>query len=121
MKKGGVFLLVLTVAFVGFVLGMLVGRNVNRDAATIQVLSESTPTQTELPQHSDIPEQRININTASVKILETLPGIGPVLAQRIIDYRTENGPFSRPTDLSKVEGIGAEKLLAVLDLITVEE
>ena len=63
----------------------------------------------------------ININTASENILDTLPGIGPVLARRIVEYREEHGPFENTTDLTLVEGIGAEKLIAILDLITVED
>ncbi len=121
MKKGGVFLLVLTVAFVGFVAGMLVGRNISRGVPTIQLLSSSSPTKVISSQPTVVNEERININTASAKMLDTLPGIGPVLAQRIVDYRIKNGPFAHPSDLSKVEGIGSERLLALLDFITVED
>lgn len=122
MKKGGTILLILTAAFAGFIAGMLVGRNIDREVTTIQLSSEPPATQAQVEQIPSVPaEERININTASAKILDTLPGIGPVLAQRIVDYRNQNGPFARTTDLSKVEGIGSEKLLAILDFITVEE
>jgi len=50
---------------------------------------------------------RININVASEPELESLPSIGPVLAQRIIDYRTEHGPFHTVDDLALVDGISA--------------
>lgn len=123
MKKGGNILLIITFVFVGFVAGMLVGRNIDKNDPTIQVLAEQAPTQadTEVPQLPQITEERININTASAKLLDTLPGIGPVLAQRIIDYRTQHGPFAKTSELSKVEGIGSETLLKILDLIKVEE
>ena len=48
----------------------------------------------------------VDINNADQATLETLPGIGPVTAQRIIAYRTANGPFKQPSDLKKVSGIG---------------
>ena len=51
----------------------------------------------------------ININRASVKELDALPGIGPVLAERIVKFRKINGPFSLPEDLQKVSGIGTSK------------
>ena len=52
----------------------------------------------------------VNINTASKKELDALPGIGEVLAQRIIDYRSANGLFSTVDHLTKVKGIGAKTL-----------
>jgi competence protein ComEA len=64
---------------------------------------------------------RININTASAEELDTLPGIGPVLAQRIIDYRNKEGPFQRVEDLAKVSGIGYRTLEKLRDLITLGE
>jgi len=52
----------------------------------------------------------VNINTADVKELESLPGIGPAKAQAIVDYRKEHGPFTTVDDLSKVQGIGPKML-----------
>ena len=61
----------------------------------------------------------ININTASESQLEELPGIGPVLAQRILDYRTEHGPFPTVDALDDVSGIGPATMDELRDLITV--
>jgi len=61
----------------------------------------------------------ININTAGQAQLEELPGIGPALAQRIIDHRTKNGPFLSVEDIMVVSGIGEKRYEQLMDLITV--
>jgi competence protein ComEA len=61
----------------------------------------------------------VNINTATLDQLETLPGIGEVLAQRIVDYREENGPFGSVGDLLEVSGIGDATLADLKPHITV--
>lgn len=63
---------------------------------------------------------RININTADATALETLPGIGPITAARIIDYRTANGPFATPEDLMNVQGIGDATFESLAPLIRVD-
>jgi len=65
--------------------------------------------------------QKIDINRAEPWLLEALPGIGEVLAQRIVDYRSENGPFKRIEDLLKVSGIGPATFEKVKDYITVSD
>lgn len=60
----------------------------------------------------------VNINTADREQLETLPGIGPSLAERIIEYRESNGSFSSIEELDSVEGIGPSKLETLQDLVT---
>lgn len=65
--------------------------------------------------------QKIDINRAERWLLETLPGIGEVLAQRIVDYRSENGPFKRIEDLLKVSGIGEATLEKIRDYIAVSD
>ena len=61
----------------------------------------------------------VNVNTASQAALETLPGIGPVKARAIIDYRNANGAFHSPGDLIKVTGIGEKTLENLLPYVTV--
>jgi competence protein ComEA len=63
----------------------------------------------------------ININTASQFELETLPGIGPTTAQKIIEYREANGPFINTEDIINVSGIGPGTYERIKDLITVGE
>ena len=65
--------------------------------------------------------QKIDINRAEAWLLEALPNIGEVLAQRIIDYRSENGPFRRIEDLLKVSGIGSATFEQIKDYITVSD
>ncbi len=63
---------------------------------------------------------KININKATVEELSTLERIGPSYAQRIVDYRNENGPFQKPEDIMKVRGIGIKAFEANKDIITCE-
>jgi competence protein ComEA len=61
----------------------------------------------------------INVNTATATQLEELPGVGEVIAQAIVDYRTENGPFASVDALLDVSGIGDATLANIRDLVTV--
>jgi competence protein ComEA len=62
---------------------------------------------------------KVNINTGDLTQLQTLNGIGPSLAQRIIDYRTNNGPFRQIEDIKNVSGIGTKRFEQLKDYITV--
>lgn len=62
---------------------------------------------------------KVNINSAGLAELQTLPGIGPVLARRILEYRAKHGRFSLVTDMRKVEGIGDTRFERLKDLVAV--
>ena len=135
MKKSTIWIfLTITLVFAAFVGGVYVGRNFDRadvhigEATTVttstgpqnmnpaQPDGSSAGTPTSAPTQPVFP---ININTATVEQLDLLPEIGPVLAQRIVDYRNESGPFENVTDLLYVSGIGEKTLAKILALITV--
>ena len=65
-------------------------------------------------------DTRININTAQPAELQRLPGIGPALAARIVEYREAWGPFSSVEDIMEVPGIGPRKFEDIKDLIKVD-
>jgi competence ComEA-like helix-hairpin-helix protein len=63
---------------------------------------------------------KININTATLIELDRISEVGPVIAQRIVDYRAANGPFQKIEDIKKVQGIGDKNFEKMKDEITVE-
>ena len=119
-------LLIITVVFAAFTLGFLLGRNEIRDEITVSVSenmmtappmqSESVKVPTEAPKEITFP---IAINKAGKEEIMALPGIGDVLADRILTYREEHGSFSVPEELLNVEGLGKKRLEDIWDLITV--
>ena len=132
-----------------FSLGWVLGSGGTHETVTVQVSSQpqetketpasqetQTPeapqeTQEEAPPELEEAEQQtqlsapteeapLNLNTATQAELELLPGIGPVLAQAILDYRDSFGGFSTKEQLMEVSGIGEKRYAAVEALITVE-
>lgn len=62
----------------------------------------------------------VNINQASAEELKSLPGIGPVLSQRIIEYRQAHGPFRRPEELMNIRGITRRRFEKFRELVVIE-
>ena len=139
MKKPVNILVALTCVFAAFLGGFHIGRRLNRSPVYIyQTLPENEPDPNNAIEEADdeiveaaeevaqetAPEQALlpmNINTATAEELVALPGIGPALAQRIVDYRTANGHFQAVEELVKVSGIGESRMKDLLPLVTVEE
>jgi competence protein ComEA len=91
----------------------------------IRVRFRATPVPPLLPGQSPVataplPNHLIHINTANLAELDTLPGIGPALAQRIVDEREAHGPFARLGDPLRVSGIRPAVLEKIRDLVTVD-
>ncbi len=118
MKKAKVALLAVTAAFVCILLGIFIGRNTSNSylplpvpGAQVDLSAEATLDRTQVG--------KLDINTATQNQLMLLPGIGESIAQRIIDYRTANGPFISIEELVNISGIGDKKLDEIRDYITV--
>ena len=120
MKSSQKLLIGLTLVFAAFIDGLFIGRNYNRQPVQIQplpaVTTASLPPLTRSTEPTEL--SVININNATVADFQLLPGIGPLLAERIVAYREENGPFEIPGELMNVEGIGEKKLEEIWDYIT---
>lgn len=71
------------------------------------------------PQTASPTVKMINLNTATAPELETLPGIGPAMATRILEYREKNGPFQKIEELMNIQGIGERVFLRLRPQITV--
>ena len=126
MKKPRLSILIaVTLLFAVFTLGFFLGRNGSHGSVELSVPAamQTLPPQTTCPEPTT-PETvavtfPIDINRADAEQLTALPGIGKVLAGRIVAYREENGSFLSTQELQNVEGIGEKRLDAILELITV--
>ena len=96
------------------------------DEEVIEIPALAPPTGTTLPA-AEAPvgpaptRQQVNINSADVAALDALPGVGPVIAARIVEYRAASGPFMSVDELARVDGISTTMVNELRDLITVGE
>jgi comEA protein len=124
-----VFFLLATVAFAMFLIGYYVGNTrlpvetatITMEAAEVAEPTEELPEPTDSTETTELSSDKININTATALELTTLPGIGDVLAARIVAYREENGAFQSIDEIDNVEGIGDARFEQIKDYITVED
>ncbi len=114
MKKAAAVMLAITGAFICITIGYVIGNN-NVNYHTFPENTYSAPTDASIQQQEP---GKYDINTATLEQLQLLPNIGPVLAQRIIDYRQEHGPFASIEDICNVSGIGQKRLESLKDYIT---
>ena len=127
MKKATSLLLVFLGMFLMLIIGAFIGRNsiygmvVITEAPIAQVQDNEVSHDVNSTDHNTNSSEigKININTASMSLLQTLPNIGETLAKRIVDYRNEHGDFTAPEDLLLVEGIGEKRLEQIREYITV--
>ena len=106
-------LLLLTVAFLASLVWLTLrgGTRVEEKDGYAVTVERSVPAER-------IAAEPVDINAATAEELETLPGIGPVLARRIVDYRAEHGAFASAEELLGVDGIGQAKLDGIRGSIT---
>ena len=118
-----------TLVFIALLIGFLIGRgNGGGVVISTQKEPENITSSRSEPEENvrslPVAEESlfpVDINTATAKQLTAVPGIGEVLAERIVEYRSENGAFSSVYDLTAVKGIGEKNLEEMLEYITAGE
>lgn len=118
-KPEQISLLLITVLFLGLMMGVLIGRQTAPTQASLSKPDTTSYEQTEHSQTESTVPGKLNINLATAKELAMLPGIGDGYAQRIVEYRENNGPFLSTKDLMNINGIGEKRFESISDYITV--
>lgn len=91
------------------------------DGEVVRIPARSTSVPTQPAAGTATAAARVNINTASMADLERLPGIGPVLSERIVAYREANGPFTSLDQIAEVDGISTGLLEHLRPMITLDD
>ena len=121
MKKAQWALLAVTAGFLCVLMGMFVGRNTKGSYDWLPEFPQQIESAETTAPTSPAEKGKLNINTATAQELTMLPGIGEVLAQRIVDYRNEHGAFTSIDELLNVKDIGPVRLEKITDYITIGE
>lgn len=102
------------------ILGLIIRDISTSKFAVIKTSEAYAPNDIKTAEYDDKDTEKVNINTASKRVLMTLDGIGAKMSERIVEYREENGGFETIEDIMKVSGIGYDTFLKLKDYITVE-
>jgi competence ComEA-like helix-hairpin-helix protein len=94
---------------------------VARARADLMDMPGDTDSLRRVPSPPPLAKASVNVNTATTEQLVALPGIGPATAEKILEYRKENGPFESPEDLLEVSGIGPKKLAKIRPYLRLHE
>ena len=124
MSRAEGLIVLVTAVFLSFTAGWFLRGNSSAEPLRVETQRRLETTVTSLPApETDSGEdwQPVNINTAGVEELMSLPGIGEKRAADIVAEREQNGPYRYPEDLTRVKGIGEETLAEVIDCITTGE
>ena len=120
MKKAMIIIMIsITAAFLFTMLGVFIGRMTKDGVVTIS--SADSVRKETVEMEETISLGLININTATAEQLQELPGIGESIANEIIKYREENGPFTSKRDIMKVKGIGEKLYDQLKSMITTKD
>jgi len=96
------------------------GQRIDIPVLTTPTAPPSPAPEPSQPAQPDQPTGPVNINTATAEELQSLPGIGPVLAQKVVEYRRQVGGFRRVDDLASVPGIGPKRLAEIRPFIVLQ-
>lgn len=119
MKKRSQWIYLATLfLFAVFLTGFFLWRG---SGGGLEIRTERPIKTTEAPAAETAAQGKLDLNQATAEELEALPGVGPVLAERILAYRQEAGGFGSVEELLRVEGIGQARLEGLRDYVTVEE
>ena len=116
MKKSLFLVFTICLLFLFLLIGIMIGRSTNTDYDMLSTHADDFVT-----RDNDAPENigKLDINSATSEELQELKGLGEVLAERVVNYRLEHGPFESVYDLMKVDGIGEKKFREIVDCIYV--